>query len=144
MSPYIVDSSVVMKWFTPEAHSAEALHLQICGVPLHAPDFLDVEMAAIAWKKMRRDGLSRADAEFIVNQLPQLPITRHPTIPLIAAAFDLADRSNRTVYDCLYLALSIQLQGTMVTADEKLANALGGSGWAAHVTKLASLPAETP
>src|SRR5262245_3913686 len=102
MTLYVVDSSVVIKWFTPETLSAEALRLQTCGVLLHAPDFLDVELAAIAWKKIRRDGMPRADADFIVSQLPGLPVTRHPTGPLVPPAFDLADRSDRTVYDCLY------------------------------------------
>ena len=49
--------------------------------------------------------MPRADADFIVSQLPTLALTRHPTAPLIAPAFDLADRFGRTVNDCLYLAL---------------------------------------
>src|SRR6476659_1403627 len=123
MKPFVVDSSVAIKWYLPEPHSAKAVSLQTIGNQLHAPDFLDIELAAIAWKKIRRDGLSRADADFIVSQIPKLPLTRHPTGPLIEAAFDLADQTNRTVYDCIYLALAVQLDGTMVTADEKLVNA---------------------
>jgi predicted nucleic acid-binding protein len=139
MTPYVVDSSVAMKWYTPEPLSAKAVGLQTCGTPLHAPDFLDVELAAIAWKKVRRDGLSRADADFIVAQLPALPLTRHPTGPLVGPAFDPADRTNRTVYDCLYLALAVQLGGVMVTADDKLANALSGTAWEDRVLKLSAL-----
>ena len=81
MSLYVVDSSVVIKWFTQEVNSAEAVRLQTCGTPLHAPDFLDVELAAIAWKKMRRDGMPRADADFIVSQLPTVAVTRHQPVP---------------------------------------------------------------
>jgi predicted nucleic acid-binding protein len=84
--------------------------------------------------------LPRADADFIVAQLPALPLTRHPTGPLVAPAFDLADRTNRTVYDCIYLALAVQLDGVMVTSDEKLANALLGTAWAVHITMLSGLP----
>ncbi len=140
MTLYVVDSSVVIKWFTPEVFSAEALRLQTCGVPLHAPDFLDVELAAITWKKMRRDGMPRTDADFIVSQLAGLAVTRHPATPLVAPAFDLADRTNRTVYDCLYLALAIQLGGQMVTADDRLVNALAGTPWAAHIIKVQDVP----
>ena len=38
------------------------------------------------WKKMRRDGMPRADADFIVGQLPTLAVTRHLTSPLGALA----------------------------------------------------------
>ena len=48
--------------------------------------------------------------------------------------------SNRTVYDCLYLALAVQLGGTMVTADEKLINALAATPWAAHLVHLKDVP----
>lgn len=140
MSLYVLDSSVVIKWFTAEVYTAEAVRLQTCGVPLHAPDFLDVELAAIAWKKMRRDGLPRSDADFIVSQLPSLAVTRHPTGPLVAPAFDLADRSNRTVYDCLYLALAVQLGGVMVTADEKLVNTLAATSWATRIIHVQDIP----
>lgn len=140
MSLYVVDSSVVIKWFTQEVNSAEAVRLQPRGFSLHAPDFLDVELAAIVWKKMRRDGLPRADADFIIAQLPTLRITRYPTTPLVGPAFDIADRTNRTVYDCLYLALAVQLGGVMVTGDDKLANALTGTPWVANITKLQDIP----
>ena len=140
MTPYVVDASAAIKWLTDEPLSAQAAGLQTCGAPLHAPDFLDVELAAITWKKVRRHGLPRADADLILGQLPGLPLTRHPTGPLVAPAFDLADRTDRTVYDCLYLALAVQLGGVMVTADEKFANALAGTAWAGHVAKLQDLP----
>jgi predicted nucleic acid-binding protein len=140
MKPYVVDSSVAIKWYLPEPLSAEAVSLQARGNPLHAPDFLDVELAAIAWKKIRRDGLPRVDADFIVAQLPALPLTRHPTGPLVTLAFDLADRTNRTVYDCIYLALAVRIDGVMVTADQKLANALTGTEWEKRIASLSALP----
>ena len=87
---------------------------------LHAPAFFfDLEIANILWKKVRRAEITRADADQILAQLPALPITRHPEGPVLPAAFDLADRTDRTVYDCLYLALAVQLGGRMVTADQR-------------------------
>jgi predicted nucleic acid-binding protein len=142
MSLYVVDSSVAIKWYVPEVHDAEAQRLRAGGAVLHAPDFLDVEVAAILWKKIRRGVLTRGDADDILNELAGLAmVTRHPTGPLVVPAFDLADRTNRTVYDCLYLALAVRLGGAMVTADDKLVNALAATPWAANITKLQDIPA---
>jgi len=38
------------------------------------------------------------------------------------------------------LALAVQLGGTMVTADEKLINALAATPWAAHLVHLKDVP----
>jgi predicted nucleic acid-binding protein len=52
---------------------------------------------------------------------------RFPTVPslvLLDLAFDIASGFDRTVYDSLYLALALQFRVQLVTADEKLANAV--------------------
>ncbi len=139
MKPDVVDSSVVVKWFVPEVLTAEAARLRSCGVPLHSPDFLDVEVAAIGWKKRHRGVMTRSEADYLLLGLASIPVTRHPTTPLVAPAFDVADRTGRTVYDFLYLALAKQLGGVMVTADEKLANSLTSTPWASSVLKLQDL-----
>lgn len=140
MTLFVVDASVVIKWFVPETRAIEALRVYTSGTPLHAPSFLSVEVANIAWKKIRLREITRADGDFIVARLPLLSLTRHPDDTLLAAAFDLANKTQRTVYDCLYLALAVQLGGQMATDDEKLANSLAGSSWAAHVIKLQDVP----
>jgi len=48
----------------------------------------------------------------------------------------LADRAGRTVYDCMYLALAVQLGGRMVTADERFVNGLANGPWANYVIRL--------
>jgi predicted nucleic acid-binding protein len=82
MTPAITDASVVIKWFVPEVFSAEALRLRDSGRPLHAPDFLDVEVGNIVWKKGRRGELTRVEGDQILAQLPTLPVVRHPAGPL--------------------------------------------------------------
>ena len=141
MSVYVVDSSVAIKWYVPEVHQPDALRLLGCGVPLHSPDFLDVEVAAVLWKKLRRGVLTRPDADDILTELLSSAVpVRHPSVPLVADAFDLADQSGRTVYDCLYLALAVRLGGRMVTADDKLVNGLAGTAWAAFVMHVRDVP----
>jgi predicted nucleic acid-binding protein len=141
MTVYVIDSSVAIKWYVPEVHQAEAFRLRASGAALHAPDFVNVEMAAILWKKLRRGELTRPDADDILKDFTSLAtVTRHPCGPLVLPAFDFAHHSGRTVYDCLYLALAVQLGGQMVTADEKLVNSLAGSSWAGHIVKLQDVP----
>jgi predicted nucleic acid-binding protein len=141
MTALVIDSSVAIKWYVPEALAAEALRVRSGSDPLHAPDFLEVELAAILWKKIRRGQMTRPVADSIRADLVALGIiTFHPTRPLVRPAFDLADRTGRTVYDCLYLALAVQLGGVMVTADDKLVNSLTGTPWAGSLLRLADVP----
>lgn len=135
----VVDASVVVKWYVPEALTAEAVRVQTGPAPLHAPDFLDPEVANILWKKIRRGEITRAEADPARADLAAVPMAREPDANLSDAAFDLAVRTGRTVYDCLYLALAVRLNGRMVTADDRLVNALAGTPWAAHVLRLADV-----
>jgi predicted nucleic acid-binding protein len=133
----VIDASVGVKWFVPEVHSVEARQWRNRPEEFHTlAFFFDLEIASILWKKVRRAEITRVDADSILVQLSALPLTRHPEAPLLAAAFDIADRTQRTVYDCLYLALAVQLGGRMVTADERLCNALVGTQWAAHIVSV--------
>jgi predicted nucleic acid-binding protein len=140
MSVFAVDSSVVVKWFVPEAFEAEALRARDGRTPLHAPDFLDVEVGNILWKKVQRGEVVRARADDILAQLPRQAVTRHVSAALLPLAFEIACRANRTVYDSLYVALAAQLGGVMVTADDKLVNSLAGTPWAASVLRLTDMP----
>jgi predicted nucleic acid-binding protein len=136
----VVDSRVGIKWFVPEVHASDALRLRAPGPSLHTPAFFDVEMGNILWKKVQRTELTMAEDVEIVGKLPALPLSHHPMLPLIPRAFDLACETNRTVYDSLYLALAIQLDGRMATADQRLANALATTPYAAHVCCVEDLP----
>lgn len=141
MSIIIVDASVAIKWFLPEVHAAEAREWRSGPDELHIPAFFfELEIANILWKKVRRAELSRADADLIISQLPTLPLIRHPEPPLLTLAFDLADQTERTVYDCLYLALAVQLGGQMVTADQRLYNSLAGTTWGGHICWVGKRP----
>jgi predicted nucleic acid-binding protein len=142
LSTIIVDASVGVKWFLPEVHAAEARAWRHGGDELHVPAFFfDLEIANVLWKKVHRAEVSREDADLILGQLPLLPVSRHPEAPLLASAFDLADRTQRTVYDCLYLALAVQLGGRMLTADERLYHSLAATPFAPYVVWVADAPA---
>ncbi|MGH7201501.1 MAG: type II toxin-antitoxin system VapC family toxin [Planctomycetaceae bacterium] len=139
MSVFVVDASVGIKWFLPEVHSAEARQWRTIG-ELHTPEFFAIEIANILWKKVRRNEITRAEADAVWTQVPNLPIVRHQDVRLLNTAFDLAHQTERTVYDCLYIALAVQLGGEMITADQRLLNGLSTSPIASHVRWVGDVP----
>jgi len=140
LSALVVDARVGVKWFVPEVHAAEARAWRAGPDALHVPAFFfGLEIANILWKMVRRAEITRADADLILTQLPALPVTRHLESPLLVSACDLADRTQRAVYDCLYLALAVQLGGRMVAADRRLYNGLAATPWAPFVCWVADV-----
>ena len=140
MSAFVVDVSVAMKWMLPEPLATEAARLQSPSHQLHAPSFFEIELANVLWKKVRQTLVTRAQADVFLSQLPSLPLARHADAALVVDAFDIADRTGRTVYDCMYLALAVRLSAKMVTADERFVNSLTGTPWAAFVIRLQDIP----
>jgi predicted nucleic acid-binding protein len=139
MSLFVVDASTGLKWFIPEVQSDAARRLQDSNHELHAPSLFDVECANVLWKKIRRAELTRAEADAILIQIPLLAVTRHPDGPLVSSAFDLADQTGRTVYDCLYLALAMRLNGRFATADQRFYRAMQGTAWGGSVLWIGDL-----
>jgi len=127
----VVDSSVVVKWLVVEPYSTEARRLlsdyQSGSLTLLAPDLLYAEIGNIIWKKHRFQGLAAADAQLIIDTFRTLSFTITPTSLLLDDAYRLAIVHQRTVYDGMYLALSIREKCRLVTADEKFVNALASS-----------------
>jgi predicted nucleic acid-binding protein len=127
----VVDSSVAIKWLVTEPYSTEARRVldeyQSGALTLLAPDLIYAEVGNIVWKKHRFQGLAAADAQLIIDAFRALTFTITPTSALLDDAYRLAVTHHRTVYDAMYLALSAREQCRLVTADEKLVNALGPS-----------------
>jgi predicted nucleic acid-binding protein len=137
---YVVDASVAVKWYVPEVHSVEAERLLDPAYDLHAPDLIVPEFGNILWKKVGRGELTVAHARKIVEAFIGVPMFKHPTSPMLEAAFDGAVQSTQTVYDWTYLALAVALDCPMVTADEKFYLALRGGALAGHLCWVADIP----
>lgn len=131
MANLVVDSSVAVKWFVPEPYSAEARRIlddyQAGTLSFLAPDLINAELGNIVWKKQILQGLDAADAQDIIDNFRGLQFEFTPTSTLLDDAFKIAIAHRRTVYDSLYLALSLRENCQFVTADEKLANAVGST-----------------
>jgi predicted nucleic acid-binding protein len=121
----VVDTSVAVKWFIPENHSAEAGRFLGAGFWPHIPVLLYSELTQTIWKKVyQRKEIATEDGREILRDLMVIPLQVHPVTPLLEQALDIALATGRTVYDSLYLALAVSLDCKLVTADQKLYNAL--------------------
>ena len=139
MTTLVVDASVVAKWFFPEEHSAKARRLLSPGRALFAPDLVWSEVGSIAWKRVRRGEITKDEAAQLIADLIRLPLDTTPTQTLLAPALELAIATERTVYDCMYLALAIARKCRFVTADERFVNALSSTPFAKHIRHVTKL-----
>jgi predicted nucleic acid-binding protein len=127
----VIDSGVLIKWFLDEPLYPEARRIRdeyrTGTLTLVAPDLIYAEVGNILWKKQRFQGLSSVDAADVLMTLKGYPIPTTPAAALLDDAYHLAVTHGRTVYDALYLALSVREGCRFVTADERLANAVGAA-----------------
>lgn len=133
MSRYVIDASVALKWFVPEILSEAAVHWLDGENELLVPDLLLVEFTNILWKKARLNELREREARKIVQALPAMPWQVHAAAPFLQAAFEIAWRLQRSVYDSLYLALAVAHECCLVTADKKFYRAVEASPLARYI-----------
>jgi predicted nucleic acid-binding protein len=127
----VLDASVAAKWILPpagEALVAEAHQLltEYCdgGLRIVVPDLFWIEIGSLLWKSVRRGLMSLRSAEDALREVEQRRLPTLPSGPLLEEAFALATAFGRTVYDSVYVALAIASGFPLITADERLANAL--------------------
>lgn len=122
----VVDCSVALKWVLLEDDREAALAL--IGQALIAPDFLCLECANVLAIKVRRGLLSAAQARASLKEIEDMPgLALRPMAAHVGAAQDLSLELGRTAYDCLYLALAVSENATLVTADERFARAVSAN-----------------
>ena len=134
----VVDASVAMKWYIPEAGSIQAAALLEGDRQLLAPELLVAEFGNVLWKKVRRGELAPDQAQAIADALVSAcPLTLYPMSPLLGTALEIATTFQRSVYDAIYLALAVAEEGSLITADAKLFHALRGTELESFVLLLA-------
>jgi predicted nucleic acid-binding protein len=128
---FVVDASVAAKWCLPakgETLTDEALRLlgryAKGEIRFVVPDLFWAELANLLWKAVRQGRSVKSAAETALRSLRERRLPTVPSLVLLDLAFNIASGFDRTVYDSLYLALALQFKAQLVTADEKLANAV--------------------
>jgi predicted nucleic acid-binding protein len=125
MSVIVVDASVVVKWYLPEVHGEAALRLLDSPDEFIAPDHLFAETTNAIWKAVRRRELSAAEGLDIIARLDdEVEIDLVSCRTLTADALEIAVTFGRSVYDAMYIALAINRNTRLITADSRLYNAL--------------------
>jgi predicted nucleic acid-binding protein len=127
----VVDASVAVKWCLPSLREElvpEAVELLASSrrdeVRFLVPDLFWVELANALWKAVRRNEISPSNAASAISFVRDLDITTIPSFDLVPEALHLAIGHGRTAYDSLYVALAMESKAQLITADERLANAL--------------------
>lgn len=127
MRRFVVDASVMVKWFVPEIHAGAARGLLREDYSLCAPDLARAEFGNVLWKKWRRNELSAEVVEGVLRDLERFALAIETSEPLMQTAWDVARMYDRSFYDGLYVALALRLDCPLVTADRRLHNALRGT-----------------
>jgi predicted nucleic acid-binding protein len=129
---FIVDASVGAKWATPaiiepladqayrflNAYAAGTIHIVV-------PDLFWLEIGSFLWKAAKRGTITSALAG---SALDAMLVRDFPTVPsrtFLEEAFKIASSFDRTIYDSVYVAIAAATGRDLITADERLVNALG-------------------
>jgi predicted nucleic acid-binding protein len=129
---FIVDASVGAKWATPailepladqadrflNAYAAGTIHIVV-------PDLFWLEIGSFLWKAAKRGTITSTLA---ASALDAMLLRDFPTVPsrtFLKEAFKIASSFDRTLYDSVYVAIAAATETDLITADERLVNALG-------------------
>jgi predicted nucleic acid-binding protein len=131
VTPTVVDASVAVKWCLPRDHEDLVLQAEQLLVSYRSgaeiflvPDLFWLEVANALSKAVWKQ---KIDVETAVTSFRVVSDLRIPTVSsvdLVPRALRLAVEYRRTVYDSVYVALALRVNAILITADERLANAL--------------------
>lgn len=127
----VVDASVAVKWtfpgqIEPLADRADDLlqHYLAGQVELVVPDLFWVEITNFLWKSVRQKKIPAARAEEALKTIVARSFRTFPARDVLDEALSIAMQFDRTAYDSVYVALAVAINSYLLTADERLVNAL--------------------
>ena len=130
----VIDANVVLKLFVEQLGSdqADALFARLGTEPqarYYVPDLVYAECASALANYVRLRGMSAASARKSMKDLIGLGLVTVPTVELVTEALDVALKHQITGYDACYVVLAGRLKVPLITADERLVNAVSGSSY---------------
>jgi predicted nucleic acid-binding protein len=128
---FVLDASVAVKWSIPSANetltaqSVQLLQRYVNGeINFIVPDIFWAEVGNVLWKGVRQRRWPQVLADAAAEEIKDRNFLSVSSLALLPEALRIAFLHDRRVYDCLYVALAVQFNVEMITADERLANAL--------------------
>ena len=132
MKRFVVDASVGAKWASPELiepladRANQFLRDYMAGaVEIVVPDLFWLEIGNVLWKAARRGMLTPALAQRALEVMINRGFPTLPSRAVLPEALTIAVDFGRSVYDSTYVALAAATGSQLLTADERLVNALG-------------------
>ena len=119
MSVFVVDASLVTKWFVPEVHSHAARRWLEASHDYIARDLLFPETGNAVWKKVRRGELRPDEGQRLVIDLSGEAVEAVSMRGLLPDAHALSLSTGITVSDATYLALAVRRDTQVITGDDR-------------------------
>lgn len=138
----VIDASVAAQWYFSEPLTAQADALLAGSCDLLAPDLLYLEIAGLLARRVRLGEIDEQAARIVLSELRQVPFEWTPVSALVPAALTLALSADLRLSDSLYLALAMQADCSLVTADRRLYEAAHAGRLARHLVWLGDLASE--
>ncbi|WP_051651299.1 type II toxin-antitoxin system VapC family toxin [Brevundimonas bacteroides] len=112
----VVDTSVALKWVlrAPGTDLAK----RALALPLIAPDFWRVEAANGIRRAVAMKQATEEEGRHYLAVMDAAPVDDAATAPLLRGGFELAMTLRHSIQDCLFLALAIERDCRLLTADD--------------------------
>jgi predicted nucleic acid-binding protein len=132
----VIDACVAIKWFLPEENYTEAGEILSKHNRLIAPDLFQIELDSIITKKVRQRLIETEDAYRMYSEIRNIPIQIIPYSLIGQLAFDLSVALPITQYDACYLAVAIEFNQKVITADMRFVRGMKGTPFEHYVDAL--------
>ena len=135
----IIDASFALKWFFPEENSEIARSFLSEKNRFVVPDLFWIETSNIISKKVRKRELSINEAERIIQILESMTFVTVAFDKIKEEAFFISTRFSITLYDACYLAVAVNYEGNLFTADVRMSNGIKKTAYKEFVTSINDL-----
>ena len=128
---FVLDASVIYKWFIDEIYKSQALKIRH-KVALSENDFVIPDLLIYELSNALRynTNYSDKDIKIAIRSLYDMEIDIIAPIPDVTdIAIDIARSKDITLYDAYYIALAKEIGYNFITADKKLFNKVEGLGF---------------
>jgi predicted nucleic acid-binding protein len=129
----VLDTSVCIKYFIADPLTSKVIelfsHLAYPQTEMFVPDLFYIECTNVFLKYIRANMYTSAEVQADLATLKNLQLQVVSTANLMDDAVNIALNYNISAYDASYVALSKQMNTTLLTLDKKLVKALAASSY---------------